>query len=243
MAEDLEKTPRDITIVEDDFEVEMINETKNKITLNGVYSPLSQEQLMFILQKTPQKHIQKRKGKGGGEFDYVSGVFVKKVLNHVFAWNWDFKILSREILKSEVIVHGQLTVRIREQGQQEIQTIVKEQFGTKDIAFFGTSHTRKGEPVSIGNDLKAAATDALKKCASELGIASDVFGKNEFKDIVGEIKAEDKKNEYSLVAMKTQILNAKTVAEVEKVWSTLTDSQKAKLKQTKREKLAEFDGK
>jgi hypothetical protein len=31
--------------------------------------------------------------------------------------------------------------------------------------------------------MKAAATDALKKCAAELGIASDVYGKNEFKEI------------------------------------------------------------
>ena len=37
--------------------------------------------------------------------------------------------------------------------------------------------------VDYGNDLKAATTDALKKCASELGIASDVYGKNEFREI------------------------------------------------------------
>ena len=38
-------------------------------------------------------------------------------------------------------------------------------------------------PLDIGNDFKAAATDALKKCASELGIASDIYGKNEFREI------------------------------------------------------------
>ena len=35
----------------------------------------------------------------------------------------------------------------------------------------------------MGNDLKAATTDALKKCASELGIASDIYAPNEFKAI------------------------------------------------------------
>jgi len=34
--------------------------------------------------------------------------------------------------------------------------------------------------VDFGNDMKAAATDALKKCASELGIASDVYGTAEY---------------------------------------------------------------
>ena len=37
--------------------------------------------------------------------------------------------------------------------------------------------------LDYGNDLKAATTDALKKCASELGIASDIYGANEFKEI------------------------------------------------------------
>lgn len=37
--------------------------------------------------------------------------------------------------------------------------------------------------LDFGNDLKAASTDALKKCASLLGIASDVYGKSEYKDI------------------------------------------------------------
>ena len=37
--------------------------------------------------------------------------------------------------------------------------------------------------MDLGNDLKAATTDALKKCASELGIASDIYAPNEFKSI------------------------------------------------------------
>ena len=39
------------------------------------------------------------------------------------------------------------------------------------------------QPLDLGNDLKAATTDALKKCASELGIASDIYAPNEFKAI------------------------------------------------------------
>ena len=38
-------------------------------------------------------------------------------------------------------------------------------------------------PLSIGNDLKAAATDCLKKCAVSLGIAADVYNKAEFNEI------------------------------------------------------------
>lgn len=60
--------------------------------------------------------------------------------------------------------------------------VVKEQFGRADIKFKRDSK----DMVDYGNDLKAATTDALKKCAAELGIASDVYGKNEFKEIKDE---------------------------------------------------------
>jgi glucose-6-phosphate 1-dehydrogenase len=39
-------------------------------------------------------------------------------------------------------------------------------------------------PLSIGNDLKSAATDCLKKCAAEIGIAADVYNKEEFREII-----------------------------------------------------------
>ena len=37
--------------------------------------------------------------------------------------------------------------------------------------------------MSIGNDLKAAATDALKKCAAELGVAADIYNKQDFQAV------------------------------------------------------------
>jgi hypothetical protein len=39
------------------------------------------------------------------------------------------------------------------------------------------------DPLNLGNDYKAAATDALKKCAADIGIASDIYGKDEFREI------------------------------------------------------------
>ena len=64
-------------------------------------------------------------------------------------------------------------------GRQLGKEIIKMQFGRADIKF--KKDTK--EPMDLGNDLKAATTDALKKCASELGIAGDIYGTNEFKEI------------------------------------------------------------
>lgn len=53
------------------------------------------------------------------------------------------------------------------------------QNGRADIKY------KKGstEALDLGNDYKASATDCLKKCASKFGIASDIYGREEFKEI------------------------------------------------------------
>lgn len=139
---------------------------------------VSEKQVLQMLQRTPQEHIYSRPGKGGGTFTYVTGAYVKKVLNFVFGWGWDFMVEKYEIMHPEknghVIVLGKLTVK-DDHGHQ----ITKMQFGRADIKYLKGSN----QMVDLGNDLKAASTDALKKCASEFGIASDVYGSQEFREI------------------------------------------------------------
>jgi len=135
---------------------------------------LKANQLLQILQSTPKEHIYRRPGKGGGEFEYVTGTYIKKVLNHVFGWQWDFEVKNHGKEGKAVWVLGKLTIK---DGKGNAR-IVKEQFGRADI-----KEKKTGGDLDFGNDLKSAATDALKKCASELGIASDIYGKSEFKEI------------------------------------------------------------
>lgn len=146
--------------------------TPSELSLSGG-NFLSEKQLSFLLKKTPEKYVRKRPAKGGGTWDYVSGGYVKKVLNLMFGWDWDFEILEQLIMHNEAIVKGRLTCR------SNGMTIVKTQFGNKDIIY------KKGTevPLSIGNDLKSASTDCLKKCASELGISADIYNKEEFQAI------------------------------------------------------------
>ncbi len=134
---------------------------------------LNANQLKQLLKKTPAQYVKKRPAKGGGQWDYVTGGYVKKVLNLMFGWDWDFEIISEQVLHGEAIVKGKLTCRTNG------RTIVKMQFGNKDII------CKKGTdiPLSIGNDLKAASTDALKKCAAEIGIAADIYNKEDFREI------------------------------------------------------------
>lgn len=142
---------------------------------------LKKNQLLQVLQRTPEQHVRTRKGKGGQDWDYVTGVYVTKVLNYVFGWNWDFEIIKQEIVADQVVTTGKLTVR-----SPKGDTIIKNQVGRSDIKIM-----KDGKKyLDIGNDYKASATDALKKCASMLGIASDIYGKEEFKEIGVAIKHE-----------------------------------------------------
>lgn len=140
-------------------------------------SPISSKQVLQIFQKTPPQHIKTRPAKGGGTWDYVTGVYIKKVLNFVFGWLWSFQIIDKGVQGDQVWVQGRLTINNPKNPTEAM--IVKEQFGRADIKFKKDSKIM----LDYGNDLKAAASDALKKCAAELGIASDVYGKAEFKEI------------------------------------------------------------
>lgn len=157
---------------------------------------MNAHQLDFILKKTPAKYLHKRPAKGGGEWTYVTGGYIRKCLNLMFGWNWDFEILDEKILEGEVIVKGRLTCRSGD------KTVTKMQYGSKEIIYRKTY--KEGEvarPLSIGNDMKAAATDCLKKCAAELGIAADIYNAQDFKEVrvnTEEIELEDLTELYEL---------------------------------------------
>jgi hypothetical protein len=174
-------------------------EKSKALTLTLTPAPIKEKQILFILQRTPKQHIYQRKAKGGGYWDYVTGVYVKKALNYAFGWMWDFEIKDKGREGDLVWVQGRLTVK----NKSGKPMIIKEQFGRADVKFMRGTKT----PLDYGNDLKAASTDALKKCASELGIASDVYGKTEFQ----EIQKEDK----GFTPPKVEVVEPKIEPEVE----------------------------
>lgn len=165
---------------------------------------LNAKQLQLLLKKTPSQYVRQRPAKGGGVWHYVSGAYVRKVLNLMFGWDWDFEVLSEMVHGNQVIVKGKLTCRVNG------KSIVKTQFGCKEIMM------RKGtnEPLNLGNDFKSATTDALKKCSAEIGIAGDIYGKDEFKEIdviQDTLSAEDTHNSKEKERVEKHIINANTI--------------------------------
>ncbi len=110
----------------------------------------------------PQQ-IKQRTGTYGNMLDYVEGHTVIQRLNDAFDGKWSFEILRCKILlkQDEVVVLGRLTA----------EEIVKAQFGSSRI----TRSKETGEIISLADDLKAAATDAIKKCATMLGVGLHLY--------------------------------------------------------------------
>jgi len=142
-------------------------------------SALNPSQLQLLLKHTPEKYVKTRPAKGGGTWKYVTGGYVRKVLNLMFGFDWSFEITEQQVMHGEAIVKGRLTVKTAGKA------IVKEDFGNKEII------CKRGtdQPLSIGNDLKAAATDCLKRCAAQIGIAADIYSAEEFREV--NVKTDD----------------------------------------------------
>lgn len=102
--------------------------------------------------------IKQRVGTYGNVLDYIEGHTVIKRLNDAFEGAWCFEILSHKVLEEtdEVLVLGKLTAG----------DVVKCQFGSSKI----TRAKDTKEIISLADDLKAAGTDCLKKCATMLGV-------------------------------------------------------------------------
>jgi recombination DNA repair RAD52 pathway protein len=124
-------------------------------------------QRAVMQQRTPPEAVRTRQGRGGRQFRYVTHAYVTRTLNQAFGWNWDFEVIDTRIIPEdkpqEVIIRGRLTVHAKH------GTIVKEQFGSSAVK------RSNGQITSLGDDLKAATSDALKKCASLLGLALDLY--------------------------------------------------------------------
>lgn len=144
------------------------------------YNVLQTAHMNLLHKKTPGQHIHEKPGKGGGKFKYVTGAYVKSQLNRLFGFDWNFTVKSFDVKGNQCIVFGRLEGTIRDKDGKVITTLVREQFGRADIK---TLKADKTKALDFGNDLKAATTDALKKCASDLGIARDVYAADEYREL------------------------------------------------------------
>jgi hypothetical protein len=130
--------------------------------------------------------IKQRKGNFGQMLDYIETHVVIQRLNDVFDGNWNFEIVSHEQRGDELVVIGKLTA----------DGISKMQFGSKKI-----TTSKQGEVISIGDDLKSASSDALKKTATLLGVGLHLYGEVEASDGADPSQPTDKNTQADMSKM------------------------------------------
>lgn len=108
----------------------------------------------ILTRNFPKEQIRERPGRGGKTLRYIGTYSVVQRLNKAFSYQWNWEIVSSKIGADYVFCHGRLTAKVDD------VIVVKESFGGKNIQ----------KNSLMGDDLKAAASDALKKAASLLGI-------------------------------------------------------------------------
>ena len=109
-----------------------------------------------------QSQIKQRKGNFGDTIDYVEAHAVIQRLNDSFDGQWSFEVMTQENNGNQVMVLGKLSA----------DGVSKCQFGCSSI----TTNSKTGEIISLGDDWKAACSDAMKKTASLFGIGLHLYG-------------------------------------------------------------------
>ena len=168
-----------------------VNEIGNEIVsvrfADVVAAVMNEAQFAIISGRTPKQAIKKREGKGGKTFSYVPHGYVTAQLNKAFGFDWDFETTpngrgemytyfeeaqytmrnKKYTRPASCIVHVKLTFRIRnpQDIRQVIATIVKTATGEREDA----------GGMTMGSLIKAAESDGLKKAASKLGVALDLY--------------------------------------------------------------------
>lgn len=123
------------------------------------------EAIDILIEPFPEAAVRTRRGGHGKELRYLETWRVIERLNLAFSHDWAFRLLEWKLLENEIVVHAEL----------EAAGVIKQAFGSSSI----TRSRDSGEAIGIGDDAKSAASDALKKSATMLGVGLELYaGKN-----------------------------------------------------------------
>lgn len=163
--------------------------------------PFEKLALQYSTEKTDPIFIEQTRLRGG-VFSTVEIGYVIFRLNQRFPI-WDFEIIDDKQVDGQIVVKGKLTVKGK--YNDELITMTKTQYGSSEVKKFSATikvwedgrqvekpNPKAGEIVDLANDYKAAASDCIKKCASLLGIAFDIYNPNVYNKILTLIAQKQK---------------------------------------------------
>ena len=147
---------------------QIITESDSTQVINSIRQMITEKHKKVSNIKTPKPYIKKKMG-----MEYVEYSYMREIADKEYP-GWSWKIIKTEALGSEsFLVHGRLKwydEGIWREGDVPAGHRLQKQRGTDSF-------------VDIGNDIKAANTDAIKKAFNMyMNIADDVY-RNQVDDI------------------------------------------------------------
>mgnify|MGYP003671254605 CR=1 FL=1 len=175
----------------------------------------------------------KHRKQGGMSLAYIDTPLVIRRLNNAFGIFWSFTCQDATPADStlELVVKGTLAITI------DGTLVTKEQFGSKQRIVKNAT----GEIVSeLGDDLKSAASDALKKCATLFEVALHLYDKDApykseppsekqigfFKNLLKSSSLTDEEKERGEERLKGKLTKQDMTGMIEKLQTVIT-SRKA----------------
>ncbi|HOX23623.1 MAG TPA: hypothetical protein PLL10_09175 [Elusimicrobiales bacterium] len=133
--------------------------------------------------KTPITEVRKRPMRGGGEANYVNTYYMTRQLSLITGFRWASEYLedkARPNWESPIEVGVKVKVTIWDKNGTPYSHTC---WGGKDVVRYTKDDPRgnykAGDIISLFDDLKAAESDAIKKCISYFGVANDIYGGKE----------------------------------------------------------------
>lgn len=126
--------------------------------------PLNEQAKNVIERPLPKEKIKQRPGKAGMTYDYVTPDFIISLLNEAFDYRWSTNVFHQTMYGDTAVVGLNLSV-----WDAENNCINKAQFGSCDV----------GRGMGPGEAFKGATSDAMKKAATLLGVALELYGDDE----------------------------------------------------------------
>ena len=172
-----------------------------------MYNGYNKDQLEIIKQGVPDQLIKWRE-KGGRSYSYVELPVVTDILNRLFGNLWSWHILESHIhdsgimdqkngiTKKYVQIRGRLTVPMQDPNNpNQFIWIEREANGV---------HALNGADMEIrGSAFKSASSDGLKKAASTLGVARNIYMSDELQEYLDDMEAageQDIWNDFNIKA-------------------------------------------
>ena len=135
-------------------DADLLPEVDVEALIGELYVPFPQDQIK----------IRNDAGTGNKDLSYVPHPEYTRRLDKLFPMSWDFKTELAGLTDTAVAVKGSLSITL-----EDGRTITRENYGNGNI----------NRMFPIGDGMKSAASDALKKCCSMFGIGLSLYDDDE----------------------------------------------------------------